>query len=139
MSDDLDKSQRSEKAESASPSKSVSPAPESTELHPITRLQAHSTYITRCLFSPDGRRLATASADHTIKIWDTSTFLLDKTLVGHQRWVWDCVFSADSAYMVSASSDQVARLWDLATGDTIRHYTGHNKPIVCVALHDLPS
>lgn len=74
---------------------------ETTDLQPITRIQAHSTYITRCLFSPDGKKLATASADHSIKIWDTSTFLLDKTLTGHQRWVWDCVFSADSAYLIS--------------------------------------
>ena len=78
---------------------------ETTDLQPITRIQAHSTYITRCLFSPDGKKLATASADHTIKIWDTSTFLLDKTLTGHQRWVWDCVFSADSAYMISCKKN----------------------------------
>ena len=37
---------------------------------------------------------------------------------------------------VTASSDQTARLWDVASGETIRHYTGHHKAVIAVALHD---
>jgi len=48
--------------------------------------------------------LATASADRTIRIWNTRDWTLERTLVGHQRWVWDCVFSADSAYLVSGTA-----------------------------------
>ena len=104
------------------------------------RPQAHNTYITKCLISPDCRRLATTSADQSVKIWDmASNFREDKSLLGHQRWVWDAVFSADSAYLVTASSDQTARLWDVAQGETIRHYTGHHKAVICVALHDRAS
>lgn len=40
-----------------------------TSLVPVTRFQAHHTYITRILLSPDVRHLATCSADHTAKIW----------------------------------------------------------------------
>jgi G protein beta subunit-like protein len=95
------------------------------------------------------RLLATASADHTVKLWNVKDFSLAKTLSGHQRWVWDCAFSADSAYLVTgllvslhspsllASSDQVARLWDLSQGETIRTYNSHNKAITCVALNDV--
>ena len=72
-----------------------------------------------------------------VKIWDIqNNFACDKTLNGHQRWVWDAVYSEDSAYLVTASSDQTARLWDVASGETIRHYTGHHKAVICVALHD---
>ena len=111
-----------------------------TKFEPLQKLQAHSTYITKCLISPDSRRLATASADHTVKVWDmVNHFSHERTLVGHQRWVWDAVFSADSAYLVTASSDQTARLWDVAQGDTIRHYTGHHKAVICAALHDRPA
>jgi G protein beta subunit-like protein len=98
--------------------------------------QAHDKYVLKCLLSPDVKYLATMSADHTAKLWDTSDFELSRTLVGHQRWVWDGVFSADSAYLVTASSDQTARLWDLDRGETIRHYTGHHKAVVCVTLND---
>ena len=46
------------------------------------------------------------------------------------------MYSEDSAYLVTASSDQTARLWDVASGETIRHYTGHHKAVIAVALHD---
>lgn len=111
---------------------------ELTDLLPVTKFQAHDTYITRCALSPDARYLATCSADTTVKIWSTTDFRfdLDKTLVGHQRWVWDVAFSADSAYLVTASSDHVARLWELASGETMRQYNGHHRATICVALND---
>ena len=61
---------------------------------------------------------------------------LHKTLANHQRWAWDCVFSADSSYLVTASSDHTARLWDLTQGEVVKHYTEHEKAVVCVALND---
>jgi G protein beta subunit-like protein len=126
---------------------------------PFQKLEAHRHYILKCLFSPDTKQLATCSADKTVRIWrqevrsagtapsasprppplDPSTpqeFRAEKTLSGHQRWVWDCVFSADSAYLVTASSDQSAKLWDLNLGESIRHYTGHQKAVTCVVLAD---
>ena len=111
---------------------------EHTELEPVTKFQAHDTYITRCALSPDARYLATCSADTTVKLWSTSQyrFALNKVLQGHQRWVWDVSFSADSAYLVSASSDHIARLWELSSGKTMRQYNGHHRAAVCVALND---
>ena len=109
----------------------------SIRFEPLQKLQAHATYVTKCLISPDCRRLATTSADQSVKIWDMqSNFREEMSLLGHQRWVWDATFSADSAYLVTASSDQTARLWDVTQGETIRHYTGHHKAVICVALHD---
>ena len=120
------------------------------DIQPLTKTSAHSDYLLRSVLSADGRMIATASADSTIKIWKITQasvqnglaipeVTLDKTLIGHQRWVWDCAFSADSEYLVSASSDHTARLWDLARGETIRQYQGHHKATVCVALNDYSS
>jgi len=109
---------------------------DSSKFEPLQKIEAHSRYILKCLFSPDAKLLATASADHTVKLWNTKKFSLAKTLVGHQRWVWDAAFSADSAYLVTGSSDQVARLWDVTQGETIRQYTSHHKAITCIALND---
>eukprot|EP01119_Soliformovum_irregulare_P012889 TRINITY_DN3373_c0_g1_i1.p1 TRINITY_DN3373_c0_g1~~TRINITY_DN3373_c0_g1_i1.p1 ORF type:complete len:232 (-),score=36.26 TRINITY_DN3373_c0_g1_i1:150-845(-) len=109
---------------------------DTSQFDPLQRIDAHKTYILKCCFSPDAKLLATASADHTVKLWNVKDFSLFKTLTGHQRWVWDCAFAADSAYIVTASSDQVARLWDVNQGETMRTYTGHNKAVVCVALND---
>jgi len=107
-------------------------------LEPLHKLEAHSTYILKCLLSPDVKFLATASADKTIKIWSVDRgFALDKTLSGHQAWVWDCSFSADSAYLVSASSDKTSKLWDVKTGEIIVEYRDvHDKAVTAVALND---
>ncbi|KAJ0119316.1 hypothetical protein N8I77_001988 [Diaporthe amygdali] len=121
-----------------------------TELQPITQFSAHKEYITRILLSPDVKKLATCSADHTAKIWEVDideaarpdesgfprAFPLEATLTGHQRWVWDCAFSADSAYLVTACSDHYARLWELHSQQIIRQYNGHHRGAVCVALND---
>ncbi|QPG97279.1 hypothetical protein C2857_006075 [Epichloe festucae Fl1] len=120
-----------------------------TQIMPITHFSAHKEYITRILLSPDVKKLATCSADHTAKIWevnntkprdegekDPKPFPLEATLTGHQRWVWDCAFSADSAYLVTACSDHYARLWEVHTQQIIRQYNGHHRGAVCVALND---
>ena len=122
---------------------------ERTNILPVAQFNAHKEYITRILLSPDVKKLATCSADHTAKIWEVRDFeagQLDKvppnpypleaTLTGHQRWVWDCAFSADSAYLVTACSDHYARLWELSTQSIIRQYNGHHRGAVCVALND---
>ncbi|CAI5951838.1 unnamed protein product [Closterium sp. NIES-65] len=105
---------------------------------PLHKLQAHNSYVLKCLLSPEfsdpNRYLATASADGTVKIWNADGFTLERTLTGHARWVWDCVFSIDGAYLVSglvapllslaptftsaASSDSTSRLWALASGNS---------------------
>uniref|UniRef100_A0A5B7BPY3 Target of rapamycin complex subunit LST8 n=1 Tax=Davidia involucrata TaxID=16924 RepID=A0A5B7BPY3_DAVIN len=111
-----------------------------TNFEPLHKLQAHDGYILKCLLSPElcdpHRYLATASSDHTVKIWNVDGFTLEKTLIGHQRWVWDCVFSVDGAFLITASSDATARLWTVANGEAIRVYQGHHKATVCCALHD---
>ncbi|KAK4770383.1 hypothetical protein SAY87_030915 [Trapa incisa] len=111
-----------------------------TNFEPLHKLQAHNGYILKCLLSPEfcepHRYLATASSDHTVKIWNVDGFTLEKTLQGHQRWVWDCVFSVDGAYLITASSDSTARLWSMATGKEIQIYHGHHKATTCCALHD---
>jgi len=105
----------------------------------VTRWRAHNRYILKCLWSPDSTMLATASADHTVKIWNVKDFCLSKTLADHSRWVWDCTFSSQSNYLITASSDNSAKLWDLATGSVVRHFAGHRKAVSCVALSDSDS
>lgn len=108
----------------------------SEEYVPLKRLAAHGTYILKCQLSPDVKRLATTSADKTVRLWRVSDWGLEQTLVGHQQWVWDCVFSADSSYLVTSSSDTTARLWELSSGEVLRIYAEHHKAVVAVALND---
>lgn len=102
----------------------------------VHEFQAHDDYLIKVVVSPDVNTLATTSADKTVKLWNTTTWEVERVLTQHQRWVWDAVFSADSLYLVTVSSDQSGKLCDLRTGEVIRNYTGHNLAVTCVALND---
>jgi WD40 repeat protein len=75
-------------------------------------------------FSPDGRRLATASADHAARVWEASTGHLLATLAGHSGSVNDVAFSPDGSRVVTASDDGTARVWEAATGRLLATLAG---------------
>ena len=53
------------------------------------KLRAHSSYILKCLISPDCQQLATTSSDKTVRLWNLdNNFQLERTLVGHTRYVF---------------------------------------------------
>ena len=72
---------------------------------------------------PDGR-LASASADKTIRLWNTTTGELCKTLIGHTDWVGSLVVLPDGR-LASGSADNTIRLWNTTTGESFKTLTGH--------------
>lgn len=80
-------------------------------------------------FSPDGRRVVTASWDNAARIWNAKTGRLERELQGHAEYVNDAVFSRDGKCVLTASDDKTAILWDAETGKPLFTFKGHQQRI----------
>jgi CHAT domain/WD domain, G-beta repeat len=90
------------------------------------------TVVFGVAFSPDGRRLATASQDKTARIWDTTNGNQLHELA-HANMVRGVAFSPDGRWLATASSDKNARIWDTTNGK-LCHQLTHDNWTVAVAF-----
>lgn len=88
--------------------------------------RGHTSDINAAAFSPNGRRIASASADGTLKLWDSETGKELRSLLGHKDSVTAVVFSASGAHLLTGSSDNTVKLWDASTGVVLRTFV--SKP-----------
>lgn len=91
------------------------------------QLQGHRGTIYSVSISPDRQKIATASQDGTVKIWNQKGENI-QTLTGHQGAVYSVSFSPDGQKIVTTSRDKTARLWNLS-GQTLQVFKGHKRSI----------
>lgn len=84
----------------------------------------HADTIFGVRFSPDGQRLATASADRFVKIFDAVSGRPLHVLTGHTAHVLGVSWNADGRLLVSGGADNVLKLWDADSGAYLRTMKG---------------
>ncbi|HEV7701145.1 MAG TPA: WD40 repeat domain-containing protein [Pyrinomonadaceae bacterium] len=94
----------------------------------------HSGPVYCVVFSPDGKTVATGSADKTVKLWQFATGIQIRSLDGHTGPVTSVAFSADGRTLASGSKDHTIKLWDVRTGREIQTFAGHSGPINAVTF-----
>ncbi len=85
-------------------------------------------------FSPDGKLLATDSADQSIRLWDLSADAELRRFTGHTDSITELHFSSDGKMLASASADHTAMLWDVATGNLLATLKGHTSIVNSISF-----
>ncbi|MFN4257806.1 MAG: WD40 repeat domain-containing protein [Gemmataceae bacterium] len=87
--------------------------------------QRHRGQLVSLAVKPDGRQVATAGIDGTIRIWDLTTGELERALVGHNGDIRGLAWSHCGAVLASAGRhDNTVRLWDTKSGQPLRVFRG---------------
>ncbi|PJF35536.1 MAG: hypothetical protein CUN49_10060 [Candidatus Thermofonsia Clade 1 bacterium] len=98
-------------------------------------ISGHNEEVQQVAFSADSTKLASASLDGTLGVWDVATGARLQTLAGARSGFYAVAFSPDAALVAGATTDQNAiRLWETESGRPAGILQGHRSQIVAIAF-----
>eukprot|EP00850_Spirogloea_muscicola_P018871 SM000177S03204 [mRNA] locus=s177:210935:220262:- [translate_table: standard] len=99
-------------------------------------LDAHTDEVWYLQFSHDGKRLASASKDQSVIIWEIEcedVVLVQHRLQGHTKPLSFVAWSPDDSLLLTCGNDELVKLWDTATGTCKHTYEKHTQAVTACA------
>jgi WD40 repeat protein len=97
-------------------------------------LKGHADCVESVVFGPDSSRLASASLDGTIALWDVSREQPIRTWRAHSEGCWSVAFSPNGSTLATAGHDGSAKIWSVSDGQLVRTLKGHSDRVSCVCF-----
>ncbi len=94
----------------------------------------HAGRVTAVAVSPDGKRLAAATADGAAFLWDIATARPAAPPLQHGPPLHQLAFSADGRRLVTVADDHTARVWDVATGQPVTPLLSQGDAVASASL-----
>jgi WD40 repeat protein len=103
----------------------------------VGQLDGHDDIVYETAWLGDGNVIVTASADRTVRVWQTATGKEIAKLVGHSGPVLCLAVSPDAALLCTGSTDQTIRVWDTRSWQLVRTFTNHLGPVHSLSFKPL--